>query len=147
MAQGDPMEFFRAGPRQAREKYYAQVRTEINEILIRWKDACERDDAAAVAKLYAPTASIIPNDSSPRETPDAIREYFTSFLTKVSRVHVRMVGFGTSGDLAYVTDRITYQPTPGGKEMVRTDMLVLRRDGYGAWAIETHILQEEKPAP
>ena len=59
-AQGNPADFNRPGPVKEREMYYAQVRTEVNELLIRWREAWENDDPGALARLYLEHASYYP---------------------------------------------------------------------------------------
>lgn len=152
-AQGNPRDFDKPGPRREREMYYAQVRMEINNVLVRWRDAWERDDAAKLAGLYAEAASYYPTTAGVAQTRPAIRNFFEGFLRTVTGVTVQMTGFGTSGDLAWLTARVSYRlqgPSAPGREQVRTDMIVLRRRQSLDWEIETHMAQtepEEKPLP
>jgi len=145
-AQGNPSDFGRAGPGTDRQMYFAQVRKQVNDMLIRWQHAWERDDAAELARLYAEEASYLPPASSPVLTRGSIRDYFANFLGTVGDMQVRMMDFGTSGDLAYATGRLSYQlqTRPGeNKQLVRTDLLVLRRRPNGEWQIQTHLSRED----
>lgn len=145
-AQGNPNDFGRAGPATERQMYFAQVRRQVNDLLIRWQLAWERGDAAELARLYADEASYLPPASSPIPTRGAIREYFANFLGTVGDTQVRMMDFGTSGDLAYATGRVSYQlQTKSGdnQQLIRTDLLVLRRRPNGEWQIQTHLSRED----
>lgn len=147
-AQGNPRDFDRPGPAAERAMYYAQVRFEVNQVLIRWQRAWEEDDAATLAKLYAEEASYLPSGLAPAQTRPAIRDHFSTFLRAVGGVQVQMIDFGTSGDLAYVTGRVSYQNQSGNSQQsVRTDLLVLRRRLNGDWQIHTHLTRDEPAAP
>jgi uncharacterized protein (TIGR02246 family) len=153
LAQGNPRDFDRPGPAKERQMYYAQVRHEVHQTLLRWKNAWDRDDAKDVASFYADEASYLPPEAQPAHTRNAIRDYFVSFLKTVSDVKVDMTDFGTSGDIAYFTGRLTYflQLAPGEvKPTVRTDVIILRRNAFGAWKIQTQLARVEpleKPLP
>src|SRR5687768_9088069 len=108
--------------------YFGQVRMEINKVLGYWKDAWDADDADSLARLYAPEATYLAPAVPVVQRRDSIRSYFASFLTPVGSVDVRMVDFGMSGDLAYVTTRVTYHVNAQASNMrqrVRTDLIVL----------------------
>ena len=144
-AQGNPRDFERAGPAREREMYFAQVRTEINNVLIRWRDAWERDDIAALAAFYTDGANYFPLRSPRTHTRAAIQSHFTEFLRSVGTLSVNLSTFGMSGDLAYITARLSYFEFDGVTErkVVRTDMFVLRRQRDHDWLIEAQIAQEE----
>lgn len=149
-AQGNVKDFHRPGPDAERQAYFAHVRTEINELLIRWKRAWESDDANGIASLYGVEANFYPAGAPPVQLRRAIREHYGSFLPSVADVNVQMIDFGTSGDLAYVTARITYFVRTEAQQVrpqVRIDMLVLRRRSYSNWEIENHLTQENTPPP
>ena len=148
MAQGNPRDFERAGPAAERQAYYAQVRSELNEVLVRWQRAWENDDAAAVAAIYEEEASYFPPIASAVEMRGPIRDYFKRFLGRAGHVHVQMLDFGMSGDLAYLTSRVTYEilGEASPRSAVSTDVLVLRRTGNGVWRIQTHMARPEPDA-
>lgn len=151
--QGNTRDFERPGPAKEREMYYAQVRHEVHQTVLRWKNAWDRDDAKDIAAFYANDASYLPPGAQPAHTRNAIRDYFSSFLKTVSDVKVDMTDFGTSGDLAYFTGRVVYhlQIAPGEtRPQVRTDLIIWRRDGFGQWRIQTQLAREEvedRPLP
>lgn len=138
------LDFDKPGPRKEREMYYASVRTEVNEQLIRWKDAWDRDDASGLSRLYAADARYLPAASQPVQTREAIRDHFAQMMGTALDVQVRLSDFGTSGDLAYVTVGISYQAETESrmKPVTRTDMFVLRRRS-NQWQIEMHFAREE----
>ena len=145
-AQGNPSDFTRPGPAKEREMYYAQVRHDVHQTLMRWKNAWDRDDAKDIASFYADEASYLPPDAQPAHTRNSIRDYFGSFLQTVSDVKVEMTDFGTSGDIAYFTGRVLYylQLGPGEvKPVMRTDVIILRRDGFSKWKIQTQLARVE----
>lgn len=146
-AQGNPRDWERPGPAAERAMYYAQVRTEVNQMLARWKDAWHRDDAKSIGDFYAEDAIYLP----PGETVHARRaiiQYFQEFLPSAGGADWQMLDFGTSGELAYVTGRLSYfdpAASGGGRSIIRTEMLVCRRDSRGRWLIQTHMVRTEMP--
>ena len=125
--------------------YFAQVRTEINNVLIRWRDAWEKDDIPAFAAFYTDGANYFPLRGAQTQTRNAIKSHFAEFLRNVGTLSVNLTTFGMSGDLAYATARLSYFEYDGVSErkVVRTDMLVLRRQRDHDWLIEAQIAQEE----
>jgi uncharacterized protein (TIGR02246 family) len=152
LAQGNPLDLGRGGPSKEREIYYGQVRKQVNDLLIRWQHAWESNDAAALATLYADGASYYPPASGPVPTRNSIRDHFANFLGTVGDARVQMMDFGTSGDLAYATGRISYQiqtATGENRQLSRTDLFVLRRRSNDHWLIQMHFSRDEpemKPA-
>ena len=63
-AQGNTLDWGRGGPAAERAAYYSQVRTELNNILIRWQRAFESDDAPALARFYADDATYHPANAA-----------------------------------------------------------------------------------
>jgi uncharacterized protein (TIGR02246 family) len=151
-AQGNPRDFNRPGPVREREMYFAQVRTEINNLLIRWRDAWEKDDARTLAAFYMEGANYFPLHGAQATTRAAIQSYFADFLRSVGTLELNLSGFGMSGDLAYVTCRVAYHFFDGTAErkVTRTDLIILRRTRNHDWLIEMHMAQAEpelKPLP
>jgi uncharacterized protein (TIGR02246 family) len=147
-AQGNPRDFNRPGPAREREMYFAQVRTELNNVLIRWRDAWEKDDATGIAAFYTTGATYYPLSAPQAQTRAAIRNHYAEFLRSVGTLNVNLSGFGMSGDLAYVTARLSYFVFDGTAErrVTRTDLIVLRRQRDHDWLIEAQIAQEEPAA-
>ena len=146
-AQGNPGDFARPGPAAERMAYYAHVRTELNDLLIGWQRAFQSDEATGLAAFYAEAASYYPTNAGPLHTRGSIQYFFVSHLRTVADVQVQMVGFGTSGDLAYVTARVTQyvQGNAGGiKPVVSTDLFVFRRQNSRAWHIQAQLAQPDR---
>ena len=151
-AQGNPRDFDRPGPAREREMYYAQVRTEINNVLMSWRDAWEKDDPAKLASFYTDGANYYPLGVAPAATRAGIRSHFADFLKMAGTLDVNMTSFGMSGDMAYITARLSYHAFDGTRErkIVRTDIIVLRRQRNHDWLIEAQLAQEEpaeRPLP
>jgi ketosteroid isomerase-like protein len=143
-AQGNTRDFGRVGPAAERAAYFSQVRTELNDLLIHWKRAFESDDAAALARFYAEETAYHPANAAQLVTRSSIQEFFVSHLRTVADVELHMVGFGTSGDLAYVTARMTqytHTSTGGIKPVVSTELFVFRRHNGRTWQIESQLSQ------
>jgi len=146
-AQGNPRDFGRPGPAQEMQKYFAQVQKEVYEtVLLRWRNAASADDMVNLAKLYAEKGSYFPPGQAMIQTRNAIRDYFSAFLRDIGTLNVGLVDFGTSGDLAYVTARVSYQVAGAdgqSRPITQTDLMVVRRASSGAWQIQTHLAREE----
>jgi uncharacterized protein (TIGR02246 family) len=144
-AQGNTRDWERPGPAAERAMYYAKVRTEINDMLVKWRDAWQRDDAKTLAGLYTEDASYLPPGEAVH-TRRAIAEYYKAFLSNVAGVEMQMLDFGTSGELAFMTSRVVYfdpAASGGGRQVARTELMVLRRDSWGKWLIQTHMVRVE----
>lgn len=151
-AQGNPRDFEKKGPAAEREMYYAQVRHDVNQLLARFKDVWHRDDARALAALYTEDAGYHPPGHDAVHARPGLAAYFNGFLPNAGAIEMQMLDFGTSGDLAHVTTRVTYFSQQGGepgRHVVRTDMMVMRR-GRNGWLIQSHLARleaDEKPQP
>ncbi|HEY0306120.1 MAG TPA: SgcJ/EcaC family oxidoreductase [Longimicrobiales bacterium] len=144
-AQGNPADFNRPGPVKEREMYYAQVRTEVNELLIRWREAWENDDPGGLARLYLEHASYYPLNTAAAQSRAAIQSHFADFLGTVGTLSINISSFGMSGDVAYVTCRVGYHRFDGAAErrVTRTDLIILRRQRNQGWLIEVQLAQEQ----
>ena len=143
-AQGNPADFNRPGPVKEREMYYAQVRTEVNELLIGWRDAWEKDAPGRLAGFYTEQANYYPVNAAAVQSRAAIQSHFADFLRNVGTLSINMSSFGMSGDVAYVTCRLSYHLFDGAAErrVTRTDLIVLRRQRNQGWLIEVQLAQE-----
>jgi uncharacterized protein (TIGR02246 family) len=121
------------------------VRTEINNVLIDWRDAWEQDDAVRLAAFYQDDARYFPLNTLPAHSRAAIRNHYADFLRNVGTLHASLSSFGMSGELAYITARLTYFVFDGTAErkVVRTDLIVFRRHRNRGWLIEAQLAQEE----
>jgi uncharacterized protein (TIGR02246 family) len=145
-AQGNPRDFERGGPVKERAMYFAQVRTEVHESLLAWQDAWARDDAKKIAGFYTEDTNVFPLSGLQLQARSELVDYFSSFLSTVGAPRLQMVDFGISGELAYVTARISYFVNEAGgtlRPVTRTDMMVLRRRNAGGWLIQAQLMREE----
>jgi uncharacterized protein (TIGR02246 family) len=143
--QGNTGDWERPGPAAERAMYYAKVRTDVNKMLGQWRDAWQRDDAKAIGAFYMEDASYLPPGEAVH-TRRAIVEYYKGFLSTVAGVEMQMLDFGTSGEMAFVTGRLVYfdpSASGGGRQVARTELMVLRRDSWGKWLIQTHMVRVE----
>jgi ketosteroid isomerase-like protein len=145
-AQGNPRDFQRAGPVMERAMYFAQVRREVHEMLLAWQDAWSRDDAKKITTFYTDDANVFPVAGPQMQTHGEVAGYYAKFLATVGAPHLQMVDFGISGEIAYVTARISYFVNDeGGKlrPVTRTDMLIMRRRFSGGWQIQSQLMRED----
>jgi uncharacterized protein (TIGR02246 family) len=117
----------------------AAVRAEVDQLRNDWLAAAERDDAAAVAQLYAEDAVVLSSDGEmPLQGRDAIQKAYTTDLPMVSKMELRPQDFHVSGDLAYDFGEFTQQVTLArGKPMTISGnyLVILRRQDDGAWKL------------
>jgi uncharacterized protein (TIGR02246 family) len=141
-AQGNPNDFRRPGPAAERAAYYARVRIELNELMIRWKRAWESDDAVTLAKLYADDASYYPLHTGALSARSSIQDHFAKILAAMADVNTQIIDFGMSGDMAYVTARvIQYERNNVGGVNAATSIqiFIFRRNHDGEWEIQTQL--------
>jgi uncharacterized protein (TIGR02246 family) len=93
-------------------------------------------DAAAVAALYEPTATLIPQPGQTATGPAAILEAITGLLILKPRIKQNVVGVISGGDIAVLYNDWTGSMTgPDGVEMLVTGKAieVCRRQADGTW--------------
>lgn len=120
----------------------ATSRAEIERIRENWRSAAERDDAGAVAALYADDAIFVGTETPEVRGRAAIQERFGEQfpVSTVSRIESR--DLTVSGDMAYDYGEFTQQVTPPnapGQTINGHYLVVLRRQNDGSWKIVRHI--------
>ncbi|HUF65281.1 MAG TPA: SgcJ/EcaC family oxidoreductase [Gemmatimonadaceae bacterium] len=120
----------------------AAARTAIEQIRDNWRSAAERDDAGAVAALYADDAIFVGTETPEVRGRAAIQETFGQQfpMSTVSRIESR--DLTVSGDMAYDYGEFTQQVTPPnapGQTINGHYLVVLRRQGDGSWRIVRHV--------
>ena len=126
--------------------YRLRVLHEVNATLDQWRASWEQDDATAVAAHYQKEATLVLPDGSVVQGNRAIRDHFAGRLAALRALEQgMMVGFGTSGDIAYKTFRLSYEAEGKGTQN-GVDTLVLNRQGNGSWKIQMHVSTVD-PAP
>jgi uncharacterized protein (TIGR02246 family) len=120
----------------------ATARAELERIRDNWRTAAERDDAGAVAALYADDAILVGTETPEVRGRAAIQEMFGQQfpMSAVSRSESR--DLTVSGDMAYDYGEFTQQLTPPnapGQTINGHYLVVLRRQNDGAWKIVRHV--------
>lgn len=128
---------------QVRAEYLQSVLEGINETIVEFRAAVERDDAGALVKVFQDGALYSPGDGASHYGREAIREGFAGRLARLGPVLLTRVDFTASGGLAYQFGRYFYGPGGGdaGGES-GTYVLVLAQVGRG-WKIRSYV---ERPA-
>jgi len=91
-------------------------RPEVEQLFERWNAALASGDPAQVAALYSDDALLLPTLSAqPRDTPAAIRDYFTGFLGRSprGRIDSRRISLGCNQALDAGTYSFLLQGPPG----------------------------------
>ncbi|CAN5219741.1 hypothetical protein BH23GEM2_BH23GEM2_11330 [soil metagenome] len=120
----------------------AAARAGIERIRDNWRSAAERDDAGAVAALYADDAIFVGTETAEVRGRAAIQEMFGQQfpMSTVSRIESR--DLTVSGDMAYDYGEFTQQITPPnapGQTINGHYLVVLRRQNDGSWKIVRHV--------
>lgn len=127
----------------------AAIEAEVDQIRSDWIAAAERDDAAAVAALYADDAVVVGPAGQPAQGRQAIQEAFAADFPQATNLQVTSSDVEVSGDL--VTDMGEFTQTvqtPDGQQQTVTGryIVVLRRQADGAWRIVQHLSAVPMPA-
>lgn len=126
-----------SGPRCA-----AITRREVEQLFDRWNAALASGDPARVAALYSDDALLLPTLSSqPRDTPAAIRDYFTGFLARSprGRIDSRRISLGCNQALDAGTYSFLLQGSEGsGPEWIRARYSFVYSYSDDSWRILHH---------
>ena len=98
-------------PSDAPGTYARLVRVGVDSALMRWMQAAESHDAAAIARLYAADAAIYPAFGNAIHGRRAIGDAFLQTLPRVSHARFAIDKVDASGDLASVVAELTYDVT------------------------------------
>ena len=124
--------------RQA-QVYEMTVRQGVNATLAEWREAWDRDDAEALARLYLEDATLY-TDAGAVRGRDAIAEHFRLALPARSSRRALPLSFDASGVLAFQVEEATMDvATRDGRARVLTqrDLLVLRQQWDDRWLIQS----------
>ena len=128
---------------RATQTNLAAVRAEIEGVRKAWMEAAERDDAAALAQLYADDGVVLdPVDYVPLEGRAAIRKVLAEELPVVGQLQLRSQDSYASGDLAYDYGEFTEQVTPPDEKPIMISghyLIILRLQEDGAWKLAKKI--------
>lgn len=128
----------------------AAARAEIERLRDNWRSAADRDDAGAVAALYADDAIFVGTETAEVRGRAAIQETFGQQfpMSTISRIDSR--DLTVSGDMAYDYGEFTQQVTPPnapGQTINGHYLVVLRRQNDGSWRIVRHVSTTPAAAP
>jgi len=134
-----------AGASETRRQFEAEARVQVSALLLDYQSAWGSRNLSALAKLYAPDATLYPARGGMLAGRDAVRDWFRGFLPKVGPLQARMIEFRVSGDLAYTTLQVRYvaHDADSARSVAATDVMVLRRSVIGAWSIVSHLSRPE----
>ena len=124
---------------QATQADAEAARAAIEQVRRAWVEAAERDDASAIAALYAEDGVVIdPLEYAPVEGREAIQKVLATELPTVGGLELRSQDFHASGDLAYDYGEFSERIGPPGAEAITIKghyLLILRRQEDGAWKL------------
>ena len=126
------------------------VRDEVGNVRTGWIAAAERDDAAAVAQLYADDAVLMTVEGTVVRGRQGVQEYFAKAFSTSAGLQVTPGSFDASGDLAYESGSFSQDVTPPDKKTMKVSghyVVVLKRQADGAWKLVQHINTPEAPPP
>jgi uncharacterized protein (TIGR02246 family) len=121
-------------------------RSDIEAVVLRFSQAAEKGDAAAMASLFAPDARVIP-PGGPTVTGQGIQELWQTFFdTGVSGIAAKTVSLEELGDVAIEVGQYEIQV---GSDVVDngTYLVVHRRQPDGSWLMGIDIWNSDRPAP
>jgi uncharacterized protein (TIGR02246 family) len=125
-----------ARSRQA-QIYQMNVRRGINATLTEWREAWQRDDAEAIARLYAEDATVF-TDEETIQGREAIAAYYRRVLPGLASRQALPLHFDASGALAYQVDQVTLTlEGDGAGKRTQRQFMVLRQQWDDRWLIES----------
>ena len=132
----------------ARRQFIAEAREKVGALLADYESAWGSHDLRALTALYAGNATVYPAEGGMLTGRDAVREHFARVLPAVQPMRTQIVEFKAAGDLAFATVQVSYALKDGAAERgyAGTDVVVLRRDWAGDWAIVTQFSRQD-PGP
>jgi len=120
----------------------ATGRREVEQLRDAWVAAAERDDAPAVAALYAEDAVFVSTETGPARGRAAIQEMLSQSFPVSTLENIASSDLVVSGDLANDYGEFTQRFHPAGapQQTIRGHYSVtLRRHPDGAWRIIRHL--------
>lgn len=134
--------------RNQRTAYVSRVRETLDGLTSAWRDAWNRDDAAAMAELYAADALLLVSGGREMRGRDLIRDHAAESLPGVADVSLTRVDFGTSGDMAYEVGLISYLLADEAEAPVMGNYVLLFHRGYDdRWRIRSLVLSTDPGRP
>ncbi len=118
------------------------ARPQIEALRNAWVDAAGRDDAAAVANLYAEHAIFVGTETAVANGRAAIQAALAQSFPVTSLTKVESRDLVVNGALAYDYGEFTQQVTPPNAPATTVNghyLVVLRRQDDGSWKIVRHV--------
>jgi uncharacterized protein (TIGR02246 family) len=137
-----------ASPTDTRRQFTAEAREKVGALMAEYESAWGSRDLRALMRLYGDNATLYPAEGGVLMGRDAVQGYFGRLLPTVAPLRTRIVEFKAAGDLAFATVQVSYALKEGAAEhaYTGTDVVVLRKDWAGDWAIVTHFLRNDATA-
>lgn len=120
----------------------AAARAQIEQVRDTWGAAADRDDAAAVAALYAQDAIFVGTETREVRGRSAIQETWAEQFPISNVTRIDSKDLTVSGDVAYDYGEFTQQVTPPNAPAQTINghyLVILRRQGDGSWKIVRHV--------
>jgi uncharacterized protein (TIGR02246 family) len=132
----------------ARRQFVTEAREKVNVLLADYESAWGSRDLRALTALYAGNATVYPAEGGMLTGRDAVRDHFARVLPNAQPMRTQIVEFKAAGDLAFATVQVSYAVKDGAAEhgYLGTDVVVLRRDWAGDWAIVTQFSRQDPAA-
>lgn len=134
----------------ASPSFAQSVASEIEKVNMRFEQAFNRGDAAAVAQMYTENATVLPPDSDMMTGHDSIQTFWQgaheSGIKNLSLKSIRVDELG--GDAAKEIVRFSLEAPGARGQMNKVDgkYVVVWRKAGSDWKIETDIWNTNKPA-
>jgi len=119
-------------------KYHATVNDAVKKAVTKWETACRNRDAAALAALYVKDGRIVTGSGNVVIGTDAIQDYFSRNLPRLSGLKLGYYEVNASGDLAYLAGYLTYDvgyPSGGTYPVSVAYSMALAQQRDGSWMI------------
>ncbi len=130
-------------PRNERQVYRTRIRHELDQLLQRWKDAWEQDNAGGVAELFTRDGVLVTSNGETVRGQRAIRDSLQGDLPALFDFQRMASDFDYSGDYVFETGEFTMQQeVPGGSPVRRsgTYVLIAERENGGDYRFRSQIL-------
>ena len=138
-AQAQAGMFRQEGEARSRQSqiYEMNVRRGVNATLTEWREAWERDDADALARLYAENATLFTDRETIRGRA-AIADYYRRILPDLAGRQSLPLHFDASGALAYQVEQVTLTlEADGAGRRTQRQVMVLRQQWDDRWLIDS----------
>lgn len=131
-----------------RRQFTAEAREKVGALMAEYESAWGSRDLRALMRLYGDNATLYPAEGGMLMGREAVQGYFGRLLPAAEPLRTRIVEFKAAGDLAFATVQVAYTVKTGTAQRIYTgtDVVVLRRDWAGDWAIVTHFFRNDGAA-